>query len=122
TSMELLVKDEQTFDLLSILNSHSDHLYAHSLGVSMYSVMIAKAMDWNSTAALFKLSFGGLMHDIGKKEISPEILNKSRASLSYKERQVLETHPVRGKEIMESLKSAPSEVVAIVYEHHENCL
>lgn len=122
TGMGLLTEDEQTFDLISILNSHSDHLYAHSLGVSIYSVMIAKSMGWNSSAALFKLSFGGLMHDIGKKEIDPAILEKSRATLSYKERQILEAHAVRGKEILESLKSAPSEVVAIAFEHHENYL
>jgi|FLYM01.1.fsa_nt_gi putative nucleotidyltransferase with HDIG domain len=122
TSIGLLTEDQQTFDLLDILNSHSDHLYAHSLGVSVYAVMIAKAMDWSSSAALFKLSFGGLMHDIGKKEVDPQILQKSRATLSFKERQILESHATRGKEILETLKSAPSEVVAIAFEHHENYL
>ena len=62
------------------------------------------------------------MHDIGKKEIDPVILEKSRAELTFQERQILETHPLRGKEILESLKSASSEVVAIAYEHHENIL
>lgn len=122
TSVGLLTEDQQTFDLIDILNTHTDHLYAHSLGVSMYSVMIAKSMGWNSSAALFKLSFGGLMHDIGKKEIDPEILKKSRATLTFKERQILEAHAVRGKEILETLKSAPSEVVAVAFEHHENHL
>lgn len=122
TSVNLMADDQQTFDLLTMLNSHSDHLYAHSLGVSIYSVMIAQKLGWNTTALLFKLSFGGLMHDIGKKEIDPEILNKSRALLTYAERHIVESHAVRGKEILESLKSAPSEVVAIAYEHHENCL
>ena len=122
TCMDVLTGDEETFNLLESLNSHSDSLYSHSLGVSMYSVMIAKALGWTSTSNLFKLAFGGLMHDVGKKEIDPEILDKSRAALSFTERKTLETHPLRGKEILTSLKSAPSEVVSIAYEHHETCL
>jgi putative nucleotidyltransferase with HDIG domain len=122
TSLDVLTEDKQTLNLLEILDGHADQLYSHSLCVSVYAVMIAKQMGWNSSANLFKLSFGGLMHDIGKKEIDPVILEKSRAELTFQERQILETHPLRGKEILESLKSASSEVVAIAYEHHENIL
>ena len=122
TSIELLSGDKQTFDLLQILNEHTDTLYAHSLGVSLYSVMIAQTLGWTSTPTLFKLSFGGLMHDVGLKEIDKEILDKPRPLLSYAERQLIETHPLRGKEILEALKAAPVDVVNIAYQHHENIL
>ncbi len=122
TSVDILSEDEETFSLLDILANHADHVFAHSVGVSMYSVMIAKQMGWTSSATLFKLSFGGLMHDIGKKEFPPELLSKPRSQLSYEERQQLETHAFRGKEILESLKSAPSEVVQIAFQHHENMI
>ncbi|MCB0415697.1 MAG: HD domain-containing protein, partial [Bdellovibrionales bacterium] len=122
TSIDLLSKDDQTFTLLEALNNHTDYLYAHCLGVSMYSVMIAKKMEWNSTANLFKLAFSGLMHDVGKKEIDPELLLKSRPELTFKERQMIETHSMRGKLILEGLKSAPSEAVAVAFEHHEDIL
>ncbi|MCB0414148.1 MAG: response regulator, partial [Bdellovibrionales bacterium] len=122
TSIDLLAKDDQTFTLLEALNNHTDYLYAHCLGVSMYSVMIAKKMKWSSTANLFKLAFSGLMHDIGKKEIDPDLLLKSRPELTFKERQMIETHAMRGKLILESLKSAPSEAVAVAFEHHEDIL
>ncbi len=122
SSFDVLTEDPETMDLLKILSTHSDSLYAHSLGVSIYSVMIAKEMGWKSSANLFKLQFGALMHDIGKKEFPEELLNKPRTQLTYKERSMLETHAFRSKEILESLKSAPAEVVAIAYQHHENML
>ncbi|MBT4761659.1 MAG: response regulator [Bdellovibrionaceae bacterium] len=121
-TMDLLTEEEQTLELLDVLNGHSDLLYAHCLGVSIYSGMIGRQMGWTSAANLFKLSFGGLLHDVGKKEIDPELLEKARAQLSYKERQIIESHAIRGKAILESLKSAPSEVVAIAYQHHENII
>lgn len=122
TSVEVLTNDSETLSLLEILSTHADYIYAHSLGVSLYSVMIAKKMGWNSSANLFKLSFGGLMHDVGKKEFPKELLDKPRSALTYDERLHLESHVFRGKEILETLKSASSEVVMIAYQHHENVL
>jgi putative nucleotidyltransferase with HDIG domain len=122
TSMDILTEDEETFTLLSLLSNHTDYLYAHSLGVSIFSVMIAKQLGWQSPQTLFKLSFAGLFHDIGKKEISAEILQKPRSTLTQQERALLETHTTRGMEILQSLKTAPTEVIQVAYEHHEDIL
>jgi putative nucleotidyltransferase with HDIG domain len=121
-SMDVLTKDEETFTLLDLLSNHTDYLYGHSLGVSMFSVMIAKQLGWQSPQALFKLSFAGLFHDIGKKEIPVELLQKARSTLTQKERSLLESHSTRGKEILQSLKTAPTEVIQVAYEHHEDVL
>lgn len=122
TSMALLTEEPTALDLLHSLNAHSDHLYAHSLCVSIYSILIARKMKWTSTSNLFKLSLAAIFHDIGKKEIDREIINKARALLTYAERQLVETHPARGREILLSLPAIPSEVVAVAYEHHEDNL
>lgn len=122
TSIDVLTEDQQTFSLLGLLSTHTDFLYAHSLGVSVFSVMIAKQLGWQSPQTLFKISFAGLFHDIGKKEIPKELLEKPRLLMTQQERALLETHPTRGKEILESLKTAPSEVIQVAYEHHEDLL
>lgn len=122
TSMDLMTEDEETFTLLNLLSNHTDYLYAHSLGVSMFSVMIAKQMGWQSAQTLFKLAFAGLFHDIGKKEIPAELLQKSRSLLTQQERALLETHTTRGMEILQSLKTATTEVIQVAYEHHEDVL
>lgn len=122
TSMDVLTADEETYTLLHLLSNHTDYLYAHSLGVSMFSVMIAKQLGWQSPHTLFKLAFAGLFHDIGKKEIPVEVLEKPRSTLTQQERALLETHTTRGFEILQSLKTAPTEVILVAYEHHEDIL
>lgn len=115
-----LSEDQDIFKLIEILQTHSDHLYAHSLGVSLYSAMIAKEVGWTSAPTLFKITMGGLLHDIGKKEIDPSILNKHRQDLSKDERGEYETHPIRGKQILSLVKSIPEDVAQIALHHHEN--
>lgn len=121
-SIDVLTEDEQMFTILDLLSSHADFLYAHSIGVSSFAVMIGRELGWVSAPTLFKLALGGLFHDIGKKEIKKEILEKPRSLLSQKERSVIESHTTRGKEILESLRSIPSEVASIAYEHHEDMI
>lgn len=119
TSLNSLADEHEAFSLITALNSHDDYLYAHSLAVCMYSVMIAKTMGMESPQTLFRLSLCGLFHDIGKKEIDREILDKPRALLTVAERKLYESHTVRGRDITLSLKSMPSEVVQVAFEHHE---
>ncbi len=117
---EAMMNDKNMFDLLSVLNGHSDEVYAQSIGVAMYSVMIAKKMGMQSGQTHFKLSMAGMFHDIGKKEIDREILNKSRSLLTIEERKLIESHAQRGREIMESIPGTSSDVIQIIYEHHED--
>ncbi len=121
-SMNVLADEPTTLDILNSLNVHSDFLYAHSLCVSICSHLIAVQLGWTSVSNLFKLSLAALFHDIGKKEIDREIINKPRPLLTFSERQIIETHPLRGREILLRLPSLPSEVVAVAYEHHEDNL
>ncbi len=122
TTVSLLVDSEPLFDLLSVLSSHSDSLYAHSLGVSLYGVLIAKQLKWISPMNRYKISMGGLLHDIGKRTIDPVILKKAKRDLSPDELKELKTHPVRGVEIISSIGALPDDVLQIVHQHHETCL
>ena len=79
-------------------------------------------MGIQSPQTLFKLAIGGLFHDIGKKEIPLEILKKPRAILTSQERALIESHTARGRDILETNRTIPSEVILIAYEHHEDNL
>lgn len=122
TTLDLISEDDDLFKLLSILNTHADFLYAHSLGVSLYGAMIARELKWTSPVTLFKISVGGLLHDIGKKEIDRTILMKQRQELSLEERKLFESHPIRGMEILSTVRSISSDILQIVQQHHENCV
>jgi putative nucleotidyltransferase with HDIG domain len=122
STVNILMEDDKVFNLLGILNSHSDDLYAHSLGVSLYGAMLARHLGWTSPATLFKVSTGGLLHDIGKKELSREMIGKLRSDMSHEEIELYESHPARGVKILSEVRSIPTDILQIVNQHHENCL
>lgn len=121
-AIDMVTRDDDLGTTLEVLAQHSDHLYSHSVAVSMVSVMIAQEMGIRTAQTLFKIALGGLYHDVGKKEIPQEILNKPRHALTPEDIKLLESHVKRGKELLESLKNVPSDISQIVFEHHEDLL
>ncbi len=120
---------------VALVQSHSDlskmfesferydnYLLKHSLAVSVVSVMLAHEMGWKNKLTLEKVSLGGMLHDIGKMSMPPQLLSKPKALMNYEELQLYELHPYRGMEMVTSLGVVPDDVVSIVYEHHENAL
>ena len=120
--MDVMAEDWDLVLLLEMLNSNSDFLYAHSLGVSLYSALIAEEIGWESSVIKFNLSMGGLLHDIGKKEIDRFILEKSKKDLNLHELHILENHSSRGRDILSQIPSVPPDIALIALQHHENCL
>jgi putative nucleotidyltransferase with HDIG domain len=122
TVVDLVTEDPNIYDLLDNLSSHTDYLYAHSVGVSMYGVLLAQTVGWHLPTNKFKVGVGGLLHDIGQKEISKDLLMKPRVAWSFDDVQTYEQHASRGVEIVREVNTIPNDVVQIVKEHHENCL
>jgi len=110
------------FDLFESLNIISDVIFRHSMAVSFMAPMIAQKLEWTRPDTLQKISLGGLLHDIGKKELDPDLLKRARADMSYEDMRDYETHAFRGMEILTSINTVPEDVVAMVYEHHENSI
>jgi HD-GYP domain-containing protein (c-di-GMP phosphodiesterase class II) len=68
---------------------------------------------------LFMAGMGGLLHDVGKRKIDYNIINKASA-LTREEWEEVKKHPTYGKEVLEEVPAIPTETRKIVYEHHEN--
>src|SRR5690606_16020446 len=81
--MNLVGDSSALCNILEALNGHADWVYAHSLGVSVYSILIARKLGWTSSQTFFKLGMAALLHDVGLKEVHPQILTKPRVSLDY---------------------------------------
>jgi putative nucleotidyltransferase with HDIG domain len=118
-TLNLIGDEPDIFDLITLLQSHSDSTYSHSVAVSIYSGLVAKKMGWSGQQTLMKLSLGGIFHDIGKKEISAVILAKTRLKMTPDEIKIYESHPQRGKRILEALPGFPGDVIQIAFQHHE---
>ena len=109
-------------DLLLSLHDCSDGILRHSMAVSYISVLIAQAMNWQNRQTIEKLALGALLHDIGLKALPPELVAKPKIKMSYEELQLYEQHPYKGMQLLISLGIVPDDVIAVVYEHHENAI
>jgi putative nucleotidyltransferase with HDIG domain len=102
------------------LSKTSDQLLAHSIAVSVMSTMIGQGIGYEKKATLEKLALAGLLHDIGLKAIPAEILRKQMAAMTPDEFQIYESHSFKGMQMLQSLGIVPDDVLAMIYEHHEN--
>ncbi|MGZ3649565.1 MAG: response regulator [Bdellovibrionota bacterium] len=121
TTLGVMGDDPQTLAIFDVIRQHSDFLYAHSVAVSLYSVLIAKEVGWKSPRTCMRLSMCGLVHDIGKKELPKELIEKPRPLLTPEELQLLESHPARGAELLRYLAGLPEDVAVVAMQHHEDC-
>jgi putative nucleotidyltransferase with HDIG domain len=120
-AIALCQSKHDVFQMLEQFSQTANSTYAHSVAVSVISVMIGTALNWKG-AAIEKLGLGGLLHDIGKRELSPALLVKTRALMTQKEVTEIESHSFRGMQLLRSLPDIPDDVISIAYEHHENSL
>jgi putative nucleotidyltransferase with HDIG domain len=109
-------------ELFAALAEVSDHLLKHSMAVCAVSTLIAQTMKWDSRATIEKVALGALLHDIGKKALPSELLTKPKAKMTHEETLQYESHTFKGMQMLLGLGVVPDDVIAIVYEHHENAL
>ncbi|HTL11786.1 MAG TPA: HD domain-containing phosphohydrolase, partial [Bdellovibrionota bacterium] len=67
------------------------------------------------------VSISGLLHDVGMKELSREIVDKPRHALSATEKTLMESHTVRGAEILNQMPNLPSDAAIVAMQHQEDC-
>jgi putative nucleotidyltransferase with HDIG domain len=70
-------------------------------------------------AEVENIRVAGLLHDIGKIEVSGEILRKA-AELSTEEKELMDLHTVKGAYILTAVGGVLKEVVPIVTAHHKH--
>ncbi len=103
--------------LSKYLESTDPYTKGHSVRVSELAMETAIIMDLPRNE-VENVRVAGLLHDIGKIEISGEILRKA-AALTAEEREIIDSHAVKGAYILSSVGSVLKEVVPIVVAHHK---
>ena len=103
--------------LSKYLESTDRYTKGHSVRVSDFATEIGIAMGL-ARPEVENIRVSGLLHDIGKIEISGEILSKA-AELSTEEKDLMDSHTVKGAYILSCVGSVLKEVVPIVIAHHK---
>ncbi len=102
--------------LIGVINAKDRYTYAHTERVVIYCELIANQLGLSENDKK-TLRYGAYLHDIGKIEISKDILCK-RTKLNDVEWDILKKHPENGVEIVKSV-AALKEVCPLILHHHE---
>jgi len=113
-------------DLLLDLSVHDYYTYDHSVNVCIYAMKFYVLVYPNAEKEkLTEMGMGALLHDIGKTQVSTEVINKP-SELTDEEFAIIKMHPVYGKEIFSSLlEKLPKDmdwknIIDVIHQHHEN--
>lgn len=98
------------------IESKDAYTQGHCVRVADLGCALARRLGWDDRR-LFWFRVGALLHDVGKIDIPPEILNKPDR-LTSEEWAIMRSHPEAGVELLRGI-DFPDDVLPIVLSHHE---
>lgn len=108
----------EIFDMIHNMRLYDDSTFAHCINVSLICRVMAKWLNW-SEEDTETLTLAGLLHDIGKLSMPDSILKKP-GKLTLDEYAMVQTHAVRGYEILRN-QPLNEHIKNAALMHHERC-
>jgi putative nucleotidyltransferase with HDIG domain len=102
---------------LARLKTADNYTYMHSVAVCALMIALARELSFSEPQVRIA-GLGGILHDIGKMRIPPEILNK-KSGLTPEEFAIMKTHPAEGYKILKACGTVPESVMLVCLSHHE---
>ena len=102
---------------LARLKTVDDYSYMHSVAVCALMVALGRTLGL-SDAQCRQAGMAGLVHDMGKALMPPEILNKP-GKLTDEEFAVMRTHPERGHALLIEGRGVDAVALDVCLHHHE---
>ncbi|TLX61983.1 HD-GYP domain-containing protein [Stutzerimonas nosocomialis] len=116
-NLESLLRNESAMLWLTRLKDQDVYTSLHCLSVSIMAMGFGNHLQL-SDAELELLGLGGLLHDVGKVRIDPDVLNKP-GKLTAEEFAHVKLHPVFGYEALKGQADIPVAAAQAAYGHHE---
>lgn len=110
----IIVQAIKTF--IKCIDAKDTYTRGHSARVGYYSKQLARALGMNDEE-VNSIYYTALLHDVGKIGIPDGILNKA-GKLTDEERSIVETHTIRGGEILKDFTTIDGITDGALY-HHE---
>lgn len=111
---------KDNFKIIGCINlfKYADsYTYTHSINVALLSMLIGQWMKYGEHM-IESLIIAGLLHDIGKMKVDPNILNKP-GKLTDSEFEEMKKHPCYSYELLQENKSISLDVKVGILMHHE---
>jgi HD domain len=108
---------ETLLSLLAALQRHDRRTRGHSERVRAYALLLGEQLHL-SQADRDRLQWAALLHDVGKLDVSPSILNKN-GKPTEKEWAELRRHPESARQYLAPLQDYLGEWTSAADQHHE---
>lgn len=115
--MQDIISESNEVFLSSQLKLLGEYNRCHALNTAILSGAVAKKMSLSENA-IYDIVLAGLLHDIGKSTISPELLNK--VSLTSAEQKIIQDHTKEGYQIIKIKMQLPENIARVALDHHEH--
>lgn len=104
--------------LVRTIEAQDPYTSGHSIRVSEYAREIAQEMGLGY-ARVHHIETAALLHDIGKIDRAYRTILKQESPLTDQQREMIEAHPNRGANLLESVRALDEEVLEAIRHHHE---
>lgn len=110
-------RNPRAFISIAQLKTRHEYTYMHSVAVCALMINLARELRFGE-AAVRDAGIAGLLHDIGKALMPPDVLDKP-AKLTDDEYEVMKTHPVRGRDLLAQSSGVSHNALEVCLRHHE---
>jgi len=111
-----LEKPDGILEVMKPHRANEDYTYVHSVRVSLIAIYLAGVIGLKGDH-LHQVGLAGLLFDVGRLFIPPEVLEK-KESLTDAEKKVIHEHPLHGAMYLAALEDVPKLAVIAAFEHH----
>jgi putative nucleotidyltransferase with HDIG domain len=101
---------------LASLKEHDEYTYVHTINVAILSTALAEAVGF-SGRDVHNLGLAALLHDVGKRIVPHELLNKA-GRFTDEEFRLVQQHPAAGARMLLATPRLPDVAPIVAYEHH----
>ena len=115
--VQSILRNPDALMWMSRIRDQDEYTAEHCLNVSILAIAFGRNLGM-SEEELQKLGLCGLLHDVGKMRIPPEVLNKP-GKLTDKEFKMIKAHTVHGRNLLMATPGVYNGVVDVAYSHHE---
>ena len=118
TMVDYVLDDKDSLIGLTNIKMHDEYTFAHCVNTAILAVSLGTYLSLDKPQ-LAALGVAALMHDIGKMNIPPEILNKPD-KLTEEEWKTVQQHPVEGALLLSNVRDISKLAMVVAFEHHQH--
>lgn len=119
SSIQLILSDKNAMYSMLKVTSYDYYTYTHCVDVATYAIGFGSYLKLEKKE-LEILGKAAMLHDIGKKLISYDIIGK-KGKLTDEEFEAVKEHPLLSVEVLRQHGENDQKLIKLISQHHERC-